>query len=211
MEESQWDPCDHSAWLQVICRSNSFQFPPQPHSQGQSGRPQGKWAFCITAAHGQYSHLWHLLSPAWWSIFHLLPKWIQFCIVPLRGGKKPKSTTKITCASPITILLVILSPTAARDPPLANSQTTHLFPGLCCETSFFKHNKSNSFMSWAIVDFSLWLQMGMVCTNKSPDLSAITNKRVWVKYLARNIFYVFSLTVHPKSAEWWLGAVRRHW
>lgn len=165
----------------------------------------------VHAAHGQYSHLWHLLSPAWWSIFHLLPKWIQFCVVPLRGGKKPKSTTKITCASPITILLVILSPTAARDPPLANSQTTHLFPGLCCETSFFKHNKSNSFMSWAIVDFSLWLQMGMVCTNKSPDLSAITNKRLWVKYLARNIFYVFSLTVHPKSAEWWLGAVRRHW
>lgn len=89
---------------------------------------------------------------------------------PWGEEKKKKSNNKNTYASPITIPLVILSATAARDLPLANSQTTRLFPGLCCEASFFKHNKSSNFMSWAIADFSLWLQMGMVCTNESSDL-----------------------------------------
>lgn len=76
--------------------------------------------------------------------YYLLPTWIQFWVLSLWGGKKSKPTTKITCASPITIPLLILSPTATRDLPLANSQTTHLLPGLCCKASFFITNTTAS-------------------------------------------------------------------
>lgn len=111
------------------------------------------------------------LSPERWSIFSIITNLnLILGSAPEEREKKKKSNNKNPYASPITIPLVILSATAARDLPLANSQTTHLFPGLCCEASFFKHNKSSNFMSWAIADFSLWLQMGMVCTNESSDL-----------------------------------------
>lgn len=91
--------------------------------------------------------------------------------VPEGRERNPEKQTKPkSCSSAITIRLVILSPTAAKGLPLANSQTTHLLPGLCCEASFFKHNKSSNFMSQAIVDFSLCMPIGMVYANKSPDL-----------------------------------------
>ena len=173
MEELQWYlsvgfQVMSEAIFPVSCKINLLLHFPQPYSSNC------QWDYKESGHFGQLLlmpsiHTWHLLVTR--KVVHFFNHYHLNLILGVSLGEKNKQTKKTNgFASPITVFSVILSPAAARDLPLANSQTIYLFPRLCCETSLFKHNKSSNFMSWAIADFSLWLQMGMVCTNESLDL-----------------------------------------